>query len=216
VNENVPTAAPRAVAEVLGALSYGERLAARRAEQNVSLAPDEGARKGQRDVAAREGENASLIAARLSEIGGPGLEGPFRPFFDAFFERTVPTDWLEAQTFHYVGDALMSDFADVMIPLLDPVSQVVLRQLSDRADQESFALDELSRATERDPQVAERVAAYARKVIGEALTQTRRALDETEAIRTLLGGPEAEKRLLLDLLQRHRERLDRMGIEPVD
>ncbi|MGH2724353.1 MAG: ferritin-like fold-containing protein [Actinomycetota bacterium] len=206
----------RAVAEVLGALSYGERLAQHRAEENVALAPDGRTQQFQRQVAARERDNAALIEARVREMGVEGLAEPFRRFFDAFFERTVPTDWLEAQTFHYVGDALMSEFGDVLIPSLDPVSAVVIRQLSDRADQESFALDEITRGTGDDPAAAERVAAYARRVIGEALTQTRRALDETEAIRTLLGGEEGEKRMLLDLLQRHRARLDRMGIEAVE
>jgi hypothetical protein len=53
-------------------------------------------------------------------------------------------------------------------------------------------------------------------VIGEALTQTRRALDESEALRTILGDEEGEKRLLLDMLDRHRARLDRLGIEPLE
>lgn len=204
------------MAEILAALSIGERLAARRAQENISLAGEDGARKAQRGVAERELANASLIEARLHELAATDLAEAFRPFFEAFFEHTVPQDWLEAQTFHYVGDALMSDFADALIPVLDPISAIVVRQLSDRADQESFALDEIARGIDDDPGAAERVAAYARRVIGEALTQTRRALDETDAVRTLLGGEEGEKRLLLDLLQRHRGRLDRMGIEPVD
>jgi hypothetical protein len=204
------------VAEVLGALSYGERLAQHRAEENVALAPDGRTRQFQRHVADRERQNAALIEARVREMGVEDLSEPFRPFFDAFFERTVPTDWLEAQTFHYVGDALMSDFGDELIPVLDPVSAVVVRQLSDRSEQEGFALDEITGGIAEDPEAAERVAAYARRVIGEALTQTRRALDATGAIRELLGGQEEEKRMLLDLLQRHRARLDRMGVEPVE
>jgi hypothetical protein len=60
------------------------------------------------------------------------------------------------------------------------------------------------------------VAAYARRIVGEALTQTRRAVVATGTLRGLLGGEEGEKRALLDLLKRHRERLDRLGIEPVD
>ncbi|MGH2692016.1 MAG: hypothetical protein ACRDHM_05890, partial [Actinomycetota bacterium] len=58
--------------------------------------------------------------------------------------------------------------------------------------------------------------AYSRRVVGEALTQTRKALDETGALSELFGGPEGEKRVLLDILDRHRVRLDRLGIEPVD
>jgi hypothetical protein len=205
------------VAEVLGALSVGERLAHRRAQDAVALAPDDRTRRGQQHVADRERDNAALISARLRELGSEDMEEPFRPFFEAFFERTEPSDWLEAQAFHYVGDALVRDLADALVPMLDPVSAEVFRRaLSERDDQESFALDEITRGVSEDPAARDRLAHYSRRVIGEALTQTRRALDGTDALRHLLGGEEGEKRLLLELLGHHRERLDRMGIEPVD
>lgn len=206
-----------AVAELLAALAYGERLAHDRAEANVAFAPDGRTRKQQEAVAGRERENAALLEARLGELGSPELSEVFRPFFDAFFQRTVPAGWLEAQTWHYVGDAMVRDFADVLVPNLDPVSgEVVRRALADRDEQESFALDEITRALEENPGATDGVAAYARRVVGEALTQTRRALDASGPLRDLLGGAEGEKRILLDLLQRHRERLDRLGIEPVE
>ncbi len=206
-----------AVAEILAALSYGERVAQRRAEETVGMAPDEGRRKHQAHVAARERDNAALIEARMRELGSSDLEKRFHPFFDTFFEKTPPRDWLEAQAFHYLGDALVRDFADVLMPLLDAVSaEVVRRSLADRDDQDAFALDEISQGLERDGGAKERLAGYARLVIGEALTQTRRALNETEALRSLLGGEEGEKRLVIDLLQRHRVRLERMGLEDVD
>jgi hypothetical protein len=205
------------VAEVLGALSVGERLAHRRAQDAVALAPDDRTRRGQQHVADRERDNAALISARLRELGSEDMEEPFRPFFEAFFRRTEPSDWLEAQAFHYVGDALVRDLADALVPVLDPVSAEVFRRaLSERDDQESFALDEITRGLSDDPAARDRLAHYSRRVIGEALTQTRRALDQTDALRNLLGGEEGEKRLLLELLGHHRERLDRMGIEPVD
>jgi hypothetical protein len=208
---------PGPVALILAALSYGERLARRRAEENVTMAPDFRTRRNQEHVAEREWENASLLEARLAEIGSMELERVFRPLLDPFFEHTQPADWLEAQTWHYVGDALVRDFADSLIPVLDRISaEVTRRALAERDEQESFALDEITRLVEEDPPAAERVAAYARRVIGEALTQTRRALNETGALRSLLGSDEVEKRFLLNLLQRHRERLDRLGIELVD
>lgn len=208
---------PGPVALILAALSYGERLARRRAEENVTMAPDFRTRRNQEHVAERERENASLLGARLAELGSMELERVFRPFLDPFFEHTQPADWLEAQTWHYVGDALVRDFADSLIPVLDRISaEVTRRALAERDEQESFALDEITRLVGEDPPAAERVAAYARRVIGEALTQTRRALNETGALRSLLGSDEVEKRFLLNLLQRHRERLDRLGIELVD
>src|SRR5437667_408931 len=93
-----------AVARLLAALTYGERCASVRARDNVRFAPDGRAVEEQTRVAEREEDNCALMEARLVEIGSLQDAERFRPFFDAFFERTVPADWLEAQTWHYVGD----------------------------------------------------------------------------------------------------------------
>ena len=205
------------VARVIAALCYGERVAGRRAAEAAALAPDARGRQHQEQVAAKERHSADLLEFRLAEIGSPGLQDDFRPFFDAFFERTEPRDWIEAVTFDYVGDAMVRDFGEVLVPTLDPISAELVRgALSDRDAQEAFALDELTRHMEEEPASRQRIAAYARRVIGEALTQTRKALNETDALSELLGGSEQEKRLLLEVLERHRVRLDRLGIEPVD
>jgi hypothetical protein len=212
-----PAPDPRMIAEVLAALAYGERCGARRSADSVKLAPDGRSRQEQQHVAARERQNWELIEARLRELGDQELTEVFRPFFDAFFAQTEPRDWIEAQTFHYVGDALVSDFADLLVPLLDRVSgEIVRRALGDREGQETFALDELTRAMERDPEAAERIRRYTQRVVGEAFTQTARALEQTEGMRTLLGGDEGGKRFILGLLDRHRVRIDRLGIEPVE
>ena len=207
-----------AVARLLAALTYGERCAAARARHNLEYAPDGRAREEQSRVAEREEDNSALMEARLAEIGSLEDAERFRPFFDAFFERTVPADWLEAQTWHYVGDALVSDFAEVLNEVLDPVSaQIVHRTLGERQDQESFALDELKRAmSSGDGDATERIAAFARKIAGEALTQTSQAMTQTQVLFDLLGGPEAEKEMVLKLLEGHRARLDRLGVEPLE
>src|SRR5207237_1371795 len=171
----------------------------------------------QQAVADRERRNWELIEARFLELGDETLTNLFRPYFDAFFEHTEPKDWVEAQTFHYVGDALVSDFADVLIPLLDRVSaEVVRRALRDREDQETFALDELTRAMREDPSASERIRKFSQRVVGEAFTQTSRAIGATEGLRALLGGAEAGRRFVIQMLDGHRKRLDRLGIEPVE
>ena len=205
------------VARVLAALAYGERLATERAAKAATLATDGRGRQHQEAVAARERESTSLLEYRLEELGSADMIEAFKPFFDAFFEKTEPADWMEAQAFHYTGDAMVADFADVLVAVVDPVSAVLLRRtLAERDAEEAFALDELKRGMENDPSARDRVAAYSRRVVGEALTQTRRALTETGALSELFGGPEGEKRVLLDILDRHRVRLDRLGIEPVE
>lgn len=208
---------PAMVAEVLAALAYGERCGAKRAKGSVDLAPDPHARAQQADVADRERQNSELIEARLRELGEEELTERFKPYFDAFFDHTEPADWVEAQTFHYVGDALVSDFADVLIPVVDRVSaEVIRRALGSREDQETFALDELSRAMDGHPRTSERIRRYAQRIVGEAFTQTGRALEASEALRTLLGGEDSGKRFVLSLLDAHRQRLDRLGIEAVE
>jgi tRNA-(MS[2]IO[6]A)-hydroxylase (MiaE)-like len=205
------------VAEVLAALAYGERRASERAARAVKLAPDGRRRTEQQHVADRERQNWELVEARLRELANEELSESFTTYFDAFFSRTEPRDWVEAQTFHYVGDALVSDFADILVPLLDPVSaEIVRRALGDREGQETFALDELTRAMEEDPSASERIRRYTQRVIGEAFTQTARALEKAGGLRLLLGGAEGGKRFILGLLDRHRQRIDRLGIERVD
>ena len=207
----------RFTAELLAALAYGEQLGAERAQRSVDLAPDARAGREQQHIADLERRNWELVDARLHELKGEAYIDPVKPFFDAFFAQTEPADWVEAQTFHYVGDALVSDFADELVPLLDRVSgEVIRRALRDREDQEGFALDELKRVLADDPRLAERIADYARRIAGEALTQTSRALEATEGLRSLLGGSQAGKRFVLTLLDGHRQRLDRLGVEPIE
>ena len=206
-----------ATALLLGALTCGERLGAKRARDIVHLAPDERARQEQGRVAEREDANAALVAARLAEVGSSDLAGRVTPYYEAFYSRTEPADWVEAQTFHYVGDALVAEFAEELAAKVDPVSaEVIANALGHREDLEGFALDELSRAMEQDPSAQERIAHYARRISGEALTQTRRALNDAPALLELLGGAAGEKKLLLQLLEGHRLRLDRLGIDLMD
>jgi hypothetical protein len=205
------------VAEILAALAYGERKASDRARRAIELAPDARARSEQQAVADRERRNCELIEARLGELGEESLTAAFEQYFEAFFQHTEPADWVEAQTFHYVGDALVSDFADVLVTLVDPVSgEIIRRALGERQAQEQFALDELSRAMEEDPRTRDRIRVYAQRIVGESVTQTARAIESTEGLRGLLGGSEAGKRLVLQILDGHRQRLDRLGIDPVD
>jgi hypothetical protein len=202
------------VAQLLAALACGERLAAKRARESAELAPDARARSEQVHVADREESNAALVSARLSEVGSPDLAARFLPFFEAFHARTAPADWVEAQAFHYVGDALVSEFAEEMADRVDTVSaEVVRKTLGEREDLETFALDELMRAMATDPTAKERIAAYSRRISGEAFTQTKRAMESSTALKELLGGDEGEKHLLLQLLEGHRVRLDRLGID---
>src|SRR5438270_13011156 len=93
------------VAEVIAAIAYGERLGAKRAQDAVRLAPDARSASLQQHIADRERQNSDRVEARLGEAGGEGRIDRYQPFRDAFFEHTEPTDCVEAQPFHRVGEA---------------------------------------------------------------------------------------------------------------
>lgn len=203
-----------ATALLLAALTCGERMALQRARNDVALAPDDRARGTQQMWAEQEERNLELVTARLEEVGDLGMVERFQVYFEAFHRSCSPADWAQAQALHYVGDALVSEFAESLTDKLDPVSaEVVQTVLGNREAEETFALDELQRAMETDPAVRDQIARYARRISGEALTQTSRALDSAAALREMLGGIAGEKALLLELLERHRVRLDRLGID---
>ena len=53
--------------------------------------------------------------------------------------------------------------------------------------------------------------------MGEAFTQTSRALDRSDGLRSLLADDaDGGKHFILNLVERHRQRLDRLGIEPLE
>ena len=133
------------IAEVLAALAYGEECGARRSAESVKLAPDGRSRQEQQHVADRERQNWELIEARLREVGNQNLTEVFRPFFDAFFVQTEPRDWIEAQTFHYVGDALVSEHVGrgrrlgpsvetELLAIMGELTVGLVRQAAQRAD----------------------------------------------------------------------------------
>jgi hypothetical protein len=93
-----------------------------------------------------------------------------------------------------------------VIPVVDRVSgEIIRRSLGERQAQEQFALDELTRAMEEHPSTRERIRVYAQRIVGEAVTQTARAIEATEGLRGLLGGSDAGKRLVLQILDGHRQ-----------
>ena len=66
------------------------------------------------------------------------------------------------------------------------------------------------------PSVADIIRYYSRRIMGEAFTQTSRALEQSEGLKSLFGSDQdGGKQFILELLERHRQRLDRLGIEPL-
>ena len=181
-------ASQAAVVDLLGMLAYGELLAFDRMAADAQLAPDLARRAVLSEMAGSEIANYQRIAARLAELGAdPALAmEPFRPALAAYHDQTEPNDWLEALTKAYVGDSIADDFVREVAEFLGPADrQLVLEVLHDSRYAE-FAADEIRQALDDDPSVANRLSMWARRLVGEALTQAQRVAAERETFAKLL------------------------------
>lgn len=210
----------RAVAEVLGAIAHALLRVFQVAAHVTRTAPTLALREQQAEFAVEEFRRYQIIRRRLedlTEIPGEAIArfmGPLDAFYDA-----APTDaWLDAQVFHFAGDAITADFADLLaVHLDDKTAEAVRQALTGRSAHETFALDQIRQAMVAEPEeTAGRASAVTGRVVGEAMNRLRQAVLESDALATVLGGEVAVKDLVLEILARHRERLERLGLDRVD
>ncbi|MEU5723312.1 ferritin-like fold-containing protein [Micromonospora sp. NPDC047738] len=165
-----------ALVDLLGLVAYGELLAFDRLAADARLAPDLPRRAALSEMAAAEIAHYRWIADRITALGVRPDEAmaPYVEALQAYHDSTEPKDWLEAVTKAYVGDAVSDDFLREIADGLDgPDRQLILDVLHDSRYAE-FAATEIRAAIEADPRVANRLSMWARRLVGEALSQAGR------------------------------------------
>jgi hypothetical protein len=215
------------VIELLGMLGYGELLAFERMAADARFAPDLHRRAVLSEMAALEITNYRRLATRLSALGADP-ESAMTPYVEplrAYHDRTQPRDWLEALTKAYVGDSVADDFfREVAAFLGEPDRELVLEVLHDSRYGE-FAAKEIRSAIEVDPKLANRLSMWARRLIGEGLSQAQRVAADRPALAMLLGagadqelsvtgsaGQQGVQALLKRLTQAHSARMSAAGL----
>jgi hypothetical protein len=212
-----PTPEP-AVVDLLGMLAYGELLAFDRMAADARLAPDLGRRAVLSEMAGVEIANYRRLAARLRELGADP-EAAMAPFVEplgAYHDQTEPRDYLEALAKAYVGDGIADDFfREVAVRLSSPDRELVLDVLHDNRYDE-FAADEIRSAIASDPKVANRLSMWARRLVGEGLSQAQRVAGERGALAALIvQGPDDQgsvQALLKRLTVAHTARMAAIGL----
>lgn len=205
--------------DLLGALAYSELVAFDRLAVDSRLAPTLGGRAALALMAAAEMAHYERVVARIRELGAQPEEAmaPFRLPVDAFHEQTRPSTWLEGLVKAYVGDGFAADFYREVAALVDPVTRgLVLDCLAD-AGSADFAVREVRAAIAADPVLAGRLSLWARRLIGEALSQAQRVAAERDALTALLiGGVGGELAGVFAMFKRmtraHGDRMERMGL----
>jgi len=201
VSEREPVA--EGVIDLLGLLAYASLVAFFRLADDASLAVALADKADLAEMAVAQFGHFQVLRERIAKLGADSQEA-MRPFVepvDAFHARTAPADWLEGLVKAYVGDGIAADF---------------YRVIADSGHAE-FAIRRVREAIAADPAVAGRLALWARRLVGEALSQAQRVAAEREPLaRLLAGGSPAQLgeigRMFAALTDAHAQRMAALGL----
>lgn len=179
-----------AVIDLLGVLAYGELMAFERLAADAALAPTITDEAELAAMANAEYRHFARIRDRLVELGAdPALAmAPFKEPLESFHAMTAPSDWLEGLVKAYVGDGIGMDFYREIAVFLDPQTQALVLDVCADLGQSAFVVDRVRAAIEADPRVAGRLALWARRLVGEALSQAQHVAAERDALTAMLMG----------------------------
>jgi tRNA-(MS[2]IO[6]A)-hydroxylase (MiaE)-like len=206
------------VVDLLGVLAYGELTAFDRLADDSRLAPTLSGRAALAGMAAAEIGHYERLRARLTELGADAEAAmhPFVEVFDTFHASTAPSTWLEGLVKAYVGDGIAADFYREVSLFLDPPDrELVLEVLADTGHAD-FAVREVRAAIAADPALSGRLSLWARRLVGEALSQAQRVAAERDALAMLLVGGTGDLAGIAALLKRitsaHTARMQTIGL----
>jgi hypothetical protein len=205
--------------DLLGVMAYGELSAFERLSSDARYSPTLHDRAVLGRIAVLEFQHYELVSGRLDELGvDPEVAMlPFQPSVDHFHERTRPADWFESLMKAYVIDTVSADFYRAVARHVDASTRALVERI--QADEEATAVlrDRLKAALADDPRLASRLALWARRLLGEALTQARRVSSEHAFLSGLIGADEEQSRemvreLTAQLAANHSRRMTQLGL----
>lgn len=208
------------VVDLLGMLAYAELSAFLRLSDDAALATDLTDKLALAEMAVAEYGNYRKLLRHLEDMDAdPGAAmQPFVAAVDAFHAHTAPSDWLEGLVKAYVGDGIAADFYRTIAVVLDPRTQGLVQEVLAENDRSQYIVMRVRQIVESDPAVAGRLSLWARRIVGEALSEAQRVAAEREPLARLLAGGDAEQlgnigRMFARLTDRHSARMADLGLE---
>ena len=212
-----------ALVDLIGAIAYSELSAFERLAEDSQMAPTLEDKAALAAMASAEFGHFASLRDRLAELGSDPMDAmaPFQQSVDGFHAHTAPSDWLEGLVKAYVGDGLAADFYREIAAFLDSDTRSLVLETLDDTGHSEFAVDRVRKAIERDPKVAGRLALWARRLMGEALSQAQRVAAERDALSALLAGGvdrpgkdlAAIGRMVARLTENHTKRMSSLGLQ---
>jgi tRNA-(MS[2]IO[6]A)-hydroxylase (MiaE)-like len=213
-----PGPPPEAVIDLLALLAYGELQAFDQMAADAQLAPDLRRRAVLSEMAAAEIVNYRRLERRMIEFGADP-EAAMAPFVSAlreYHDQTQPKDWLEALAKAYVGDGVADDFYREVAEFLDAQDRALVLKVLHDSQYADFAAQELRQAIVADPKEANRMSMWARRLVGEGLSQAQRVAAERPALTKLLITGTGDLAAVQDLFKRltvsHTTRMATVGL----
>ncbi|MET8053459.1 ferritin-like fold-containing protein [Streptosporangium sp. NPDC005286] len=208
---------PPGVSDLLGVLAYAELTAfLRLAEDATRYAPSLTDRAALGGLAAAEYAHFELLRDRLADLGVDPEEAmePFVGPLDDWHAQTTPGDWLEALVKAYVGTGIALDFyREAAIGVDDRTRNLVEEVLADEG-RSQFAVERVGAALQEDPKQAGRLALWARRLVGEALSQGQHVAAARPELAALLVDAAGEDigRMFAGLTEKHGNRMAALGL----
>ncbi|MBU7599246.1 ferritin-like domain-containing protein [Streptomyces sp. P38-E01] len=210
-----------AVVDLLGVLAYGELAAFERLAEDAKLAPNLADKAELVAMASAEFQHFDALSRRLTHIDEDPTRAmePFVASLDEFHRQTAPSDWLEGLIKAYVGDSIASDFYREVAVRLDADSSRLVLDVLDDTGHSNFVVEKVRAAIEADPRVGGRLALWARRLMGEALSQAQRVVADRDALSTMLVGGVADGfdlaevgRMFSRITEAHTKRMAALGL----
>lgn len=207
-----------ALVDLLAGLAYAELSAFDRLAEDARMAPSLAGRVEMSAMAAVEMSHYQQLADRLRSLGvdpDAAME-PFVAPLEAFHALTAPSTWLESVVKAYVGDGMADDFYREIAAFVDGPTRELIHSVVTEGGRAEFARREVEAAVRAEPGVVDRLALWARRLVGEAISQTQHVLAERDALMRLMidgtGGLAGVGEMIARLTARHEERMASLGL----
>jgi len=214
-----PVRDPRFLRDLLGVMAYGELSAFERLSSDARYSPTLRDRAVLGSLAVSEFQHFELVCAKLAELGVDAEEAmvPFQPSVDHFHERTRPSDWYESLMKAYVIDTVSADFYRSISGYVDAGTAALIETIQSAEGATAVLGDRLKAALADDPRLASRLALWARRLLGEALSEAQRVSVEHALLGGLAGVDEARagelvRALTGELAAGHSRRMSQLGL----